>query len=344
MQLSEFDYRISSDQIAQFPLEERDASRLLVMRRDSGALEHRVFRDITEYLHAGDVLVLNDAKVLPVRLYGKKPSGGRAEITLLKELKKNLWEGLVKGLQEGRILLGSGITAEVTRSNEEVRIRFDLSPATLEVSGDDIRNLLQNIGVMPLPIYIKRESGHSDTRRYQTVFAKNEGAVAAPTAGFHFTKDLLALIRDKGVEIRVITLNVGYGTFQPVNVRDIKDHQMGIETYEISETTADSLNSARSEGRRIIAVGTTVTRALESALDETAAPIKPGTFSTELYIYPGYPFRVIDGLVTNFHQPKSTPMILTSAFAGLKTLKNAYLAAQKEGYRFFSYGDAMLIL
>jgi len=344
MKLSEFNYTISSDLIAQFPLEIRDASRLLVMYRNSGTLEHRVFRDITDYLKAGDVLVLNNAKVLPLRLYGKKPSGGRAEITLLKELDKNLWEGLVKGLQEGRILLGSGINAEVTRSNKQVRIQFDLSPATSEVAGDDIKNLLHNIGVMPLPIYIKRESRHSDTRQYQTVYAKNEGAVAAPTAGFHFTQDLLELIRKKGIELRTVTLHVGYGTFQPVNVTDIEDHRMGTESYEISEETADALNAARSEGRRIIAVGTTVTRALESALDETDGNVRPGKFSTELFIYPGYPFRVMNALITNFHQPQSTPMILTAAFAGLKNLKNAYISAQKEGYRFFSYGDAMLIL
>lgn len=341
MKLSDFDYIMPDSLIAQYPLKERDASRLLVIHRESGAFEHRIFKDITGFLQPHDVLVLNNTKVFPARLCGHKPTGGKAEITLLKELETNVWEALVKGMHEGKIMLEHGVKAAVSRLNGVVaRVTFDLN------SADDVKSVLGRIGVMPLPVYIKRESAGPDAMQYQTVYAEREGAVAAPTAGLHFTDNLLKKIRSKGVDIRTITLHVGFGTFRPVTARDIRDHQMERELYEVPEATARAINSAKSEGRRVIAVGTTVTRALESAAmhDDTANTIKSGTGEASIFIYPGRKFRIIDILITNFHLPKSTPMMLASAFSGLELLKKSYLESQKKGYRFYSYGDAMLII
>ena len=346
MKLSDFDYEIPADRIAQHPLKERDTSRLFVLRRKTGKSEHANFRDIVDYLNPGDVLVLNDTRVIPVRLYGKKPSGGKAEITLIKELAKNSWEALVKGLNEGRIILGSGITADVTRLNgTSARVEFKLNSKTSEVIGSDIKDLLNEIGAMPLPVYIKRNAVRSDLKQYQTVYARNEGAVAAPTAGLHFTDSLLKAIRDKGVDIKTVTLHVGYGTFKPITVSDIKHHRMDEESFEIPDETAVAVNSAKSEGKRVIAVGTTVTRALESsASDSPSGEINAGKGSASMFIHPGYKFKIIDALLTNFHLPKSTPMMLVAAFSGLDALKKAYSEAEKAGYRFYSYGDAMLLI
>jgi S-adenosylmethionine:tRNA ribosyltransferase-isomerase len=337
MKLSDFDYHISRDHIAQYPLTERDFSRLLVIHRDSGKCEHRTFRDIVSYLRAGDVLVLNDTKVIPARLHGIKPSGGKVEILLLKELEENLWEALVKGMEQGEVFLANTLTAHVSRLHGmPARVRFEFN----------IKNFLNQIGVMPLPPYIKRDSAPSDIKQYQTIYAKREGAVAAPTAGLHFTERLLHDISESGVEIRTVTLHVGYGTFKPVTAADITGHKMDEESYEVPEAAAYAINSAKSEGRRVIAVGTTVTRTLEAAAgnDSKNLTIYPGPGKASIFIYPGYKFRIIDALITNFHQPRSTPMMLTSAFAGLDLLKEAYSRAQSGGYRFFSYGDAMLIL
>ena len=348
MKLSDFDYRISKERIAQYPLKERDSSKLLVMQRDSGKFEHVIFRDIVDYFNRGDVLILNDTKVFPARLFGVKPSGGKVEILLLKELCKNKWEALVKGLKEGKALLSTDIIAHVSRSNgasASVEFEFNTVGAAFKPSHPpDIKTILHKIGVMPLPPYIKRQTVSSDKEQYQTVYANNEGAVAAPTAGLHFTKRLISIIKDKGVSVEKITLHVGYGTFKPVTVHDIDKHDMDEEYYEIPPATAHAINRARSEGRRIIAVGTTVTRALESAHRTLPGEVvTPGDGKTSIFIYPGYKFKVIDALITNFHLPKSTPMILTSAFSGLDALKKSYAEAQHEGYRFFSYGDAMLI-
>ncbi len=352
MKLSEFDYFLPKSQIAQYPLSERDSSRLLVIHRKHEKITHRLFSDITEYLIPSDVLVLNNTKVIPARLYGVNPntSGGKVEILLLKELYTNTWEALVKGLHQGKVILKHGITAFVSRSNGVAEVKFN----------HNIKNALNKIGVMPLPPYIKRKTVQSDIERYQTVYAKKQGAVAAPTAGLHFTDNLLNVIRDKGVEVKMLTLHVGYGTFKPVLATDIKRHQMDEEFYEIPENTANAINRAKSEGRRVIAVGTTATRALEASAEYSRGNrihpvrkkagvglsngVKAGTERASLFIYPGYRFRIIDALITNFHLPKSTPLMLTSAFSGLPLLKDAYLKALNRGYRFFSYGDAMLII
>lgn len=346
MKLSDFDYQIPEKQIAQYPLKDRDSSRLFVLYKKPGRFEHRRFKDITGYLHPGDVLVLNDTRVIPARLYGVKPSGGKAEITLLKEISINVWEALVRGMHEGTILLKSGITARVSRlTGTRAQVTFSFNGRSPKSGDSDIRHILNQIGVMPLPIYIKREAARSDEEQYQTIYAKNEGAVAAPTAGLHFTHNLLENIKNCGIIVKTVTLHVGHGTFKPVSVTEIKNHQMDEECFEIPEVTADAVNSARSEGRRVVAVGTTVTRALEaSAADHMGKRIKAGTGKASLFIYPGYKFRIIDTLITNFHLPRSTPLMLVSSFTGLDLLKKAYAVSQRMGYRFYSYGDAMLIL
>ncbi len=346
MKLSDFEYQISQKQIAQYPLPERDSSRLFLIHKTTGSFEHRIFRDIVHYLHPGDVIVLNDTKVMPVRFYGIKPSGGKVEIMLLKELCRNTWEALVKGLREGAVLLSNDIIGHVSRlSGASTKVMFELAPDNRTRSEPattvfDIKNYLHKIGAMPLPPYIKRKTAISDLKQYQTVYACRDGAIAAPTAGLHFTEQLLQCIKSKGVLVETITLHVGYGTFKPVSAADICEHKMDEEYYEIPETTAHAISQAKSEGRRVIAVGTTVTRTLEAAA--TGSNYSAGKAS--IFIYPGYKFKIIDALITNFHLPKSTPMMLTSAFAGLETLKKAYSEAQEKGYRFFSYGDAMFIL
>ncbi|MBI4848928.1 MAG: tRNA preQ1(34) S-adenosylmethionine ribosyltransferase-isomerase QueA [Nitrospirae bacterium] len=348
MKLSDFDYQISHDQIAQHPLPERDSSRLMVVHKNSGNIEHRIFRDITDCLLPGDLLVLNDVRVIPARIYGRKPSGGKVEIMLLKELEENIWEALVKGQRDGKVILENWITAMVSSANgANAKVTFlgaDLTPPST-----NIKNLLNQIGVMPLPPYIKREAVRADAEKYQTVYAEKEGAVAAPTAGLHFTDKLLDIIREKRVDIKTVTLYVGYGTFKPITANDISEHKMDEELYEIPEATAEAINRAKADGRRVIAVGTTVTRALESGITPPGLPLdkgrsKEGAGRTSIFIYPGYKFKIIDAFVTNFHQPRSTPMMLTSAFTGLELLKKAYAAAQTAGYRFFSYGDAMMIM
>ena len=358
MKLSDFDYNLPADRIAQHPLKERDTSRLLVLHRKTNRLEHRLFKDIVDYLDPGDVLVLNNTRVIPSRISGTKPTGGKAEITLLKELGRNTWEGLVKGVHEGTVILPDGIRADVTRLERSLaKIVFEFDKKRLPAEGrdrePDIRDKLDEIGVMPLPVYIKRESTWPDKEVYQTVYAKEEGAVAAPTAGLHFTDTLLNALRGKGVRIETVTLHVGYGTFKPIVSENIEDHKMDEEHYEISETAAFAINSARSEGRRVIAVGTTVTRTLESSATPPIPPLArggkggvviPGRGKASIFIYPGYEFRIVDAIITNFHLPKSTPLMLASAFAGINSLKTVYCEAEKAGYRFFSYGDAMLII
>ncbi len=333
MNISEFDYYLPKAQIAQYPLPRRDTSRLCILDRRLRRCKHKTFRDIVDYLQPGDVLVLNDTKVMPSRIYGIKPSGGKAEIMLLKEIRRNEWNALVKGVQKSTVIIKDGITAHISPSNGVFRVNFE---------GGDIKGLLKEVGTMPLPPYIKRKADRLDMQRYQTVYAEKEGAIAAPTAGLHFTNELLAAIRRRGVEVRRLTLHVGYGTFKPVKVTDIREHQMDEEYYEIPATTAEAINLAKSEGRKVVAVGTTVARALESSSAEDIK-IKPGDGKSRLFIYPGYDFRIVDALITNLHQPRSTPMMLTAAFTGLDLLKRAYAECQRKGYRFFSYGDAMLI-
>ncbi len=346
MKLYDFDYDIPDSQIAQHPLHERDASRLLVLHKSTGRLEHRIFRNISDYLNPGDVLVLNDTRVVPVRLPGTKPSGGKTEITLLKELADNSWEALVKGVHEGTIIVHHGITAYVSRLEGTLaRVDFDIDPPLNDPGKKNIKDYLHELGVMPLPVYIKRNAVKSDSGHYQTVYAKTDGAVAAPTAGLHFTERLINSIKKKGIMVKTVTLHVGYGTFKPVTTADLSDHKMDEEFYEISSSTADAVNAARKEGRKVVAVGTTVTRALESSSREGGeGRIIPGPGTASIFMYPGYSFSIVNTLITNFHLPKSTPMMLASAFSELSLLKKAYSIARKEGYRFYSYGDAMLIL
>jgi S-adenosylmethionine:tRNA ribosyltransferase-isomerase len=343
LNLSDFDFDIPEDLIAQHPLEERDSSRLLVLNRRGDPLLHLRFREIVNLLHDGDVLVLNDTKVLPARLYGRKPTGGEAEITLIGEKEKNVWKALVKRVHEGRVIIGQDITAEVSRdgSGTVATVRFEIG----DRNDGDIKDLLPRIGAMPLPVYIKRQSEQGDLRRYQTVYAKKEGAIAAPTAGLHFTDSLIDQIRDIGVEVCMVTLHVGYGTFRPIETERLDDHRMDEEYYEIPESTADSINRAKSGGRRVIAVGTTVTRALEGAAAQGCVNTIPaGAGSTSIFIRPGHKFRVVDCLLTNFHLPRSTPLMLAAAFAGFDRLMRAYHEAIDRRYRFFSYGDAMMIV
>ena len=279
MNLEEFDYQISEHQIAQSPLQERDSSKLLILHKQSNSIEHRRFRNITEYLRNGDVLVLNNTKVIPARLVGNKPSGGKAEITLLKEVQKNSWEALVKGAHKGPVMLKHGITARVSRINGTLAsVNFDFHSTVEGTEQADIKYFLNELGVMPLPLYIKREAVRSDTVQYQTVYASREGAVAAPTAGLHFTEQLLTSIKEKGVQLVTVTLHVGHGTFKPVTASNISSHRMESEACEVPEETAGAINAAKAEGRRVIAVGTTVTRTLEASasVDSDMKNVNPG--------------------------------------------------------------------
>lgn len=337
--LSDFDFALPEALIAQEPAAERDRSRLMVLDRASGAIEHHIFRDIENYLFSGDLLVLNNTKVFPCRLPAKKPGGGKAEIFLLAEQGLNLWDALVKGgVPVGkRLVLDDNIEAEVVSSNDNdgtKRVRFYGVP--------DIRNILTGIGRTPLPPYIKREPTSADLERYQTVYAAHEGAVAAPTAGLHFTRALLDRLAAKGVGSAMVTLHVGPGTFQPVRVENITEHTMLPERFDISPDAAEAINRAKSEGRRIIAVGTTSVRTLETAAQQDGM-IACGEGSSRLFIYPGFVFRIVDGIITNFHLPKSTLLMLVSAFAGRETILAAYQEAVERRYRFYSYGDAMFI-
>ncbi len=335
MNLSEFDYHLPKTRIAQYPSDERDSSRLLVLNKKNKEIRHSLFKNIVECLNEGDILVLNDTRVIPARMFGAKPSGGKVELLLVKELDPNRWEVMVKGLKNGAVIFENGVSGHIASSNGTVTLTSDR----------DIKELFNEIGVMPLPPYIKRPADQADVQRYQTVYAQKDGAIAAPTAGLHFTGELLDRIREKGVVVEKLTLHVGCGTFKPVLCEDIAVHEMGEECYEISNDTANEINRAKAESRRIIAVGTTVTRALEgSVLNRPDSAIISGMGKTSIFIYPGYKFRVIDALITNFHLPKSTPLMLTSAFSGLELLREAYAGALNADYRFFSYGDAMFIM
>ncbi len=342
METKDFDFYLPDDLIAQYPLKERDSSRLMVLSRSTGEVLNRGFRDILEFLRPGDVLVLNDTRVIPARLAGKKATGGKVELLLTEKLAtaqagRESWRCMVrpsKGVAPGtRFFFDHGVEAVVLESGEEGFRVCEFSPP-LD---------LDRLGRMPLPPYIKREAGDEDRQRYQTVFAASDGAVAAPTAGLHFTSELLDGIRAHGVEVVRVTLHTGPGTFMPVRVKDISRHTMLPEYYSISPEAFGAVARAKKEGRRVVAVGTTSTRALEAATREgLEKPILKGV--TGLFIYPGYEFRVVDALLTNFHLPGSTLIMLACAFAGKQNIMNAYAEAVRLGYRFFSYGDAMLII
>jgi S-adenosylmethionine:tRNA ribosyltransferase-isomerase len=339
LQLSAFDYDLPPSLIAQEPAPQRDRSRLLVLDRSAGMIGHRVFSDLPGHLRDGDVLVLNNTRVFPCRLLAQKTGGGKAEIFLLEEKSPNLWRALVRGsLVPGtRAALAQGIEAEVTEKEGG-------GVATVRFHGiRDIRTLLNDIGSTPLPPYIKRQAVAQDRDRYQTVYAAQEGAVAAPTAGLHFTERLLGLLQERGVEVVMVTLHVGPGTFQPVRTENITEHRLQPERFEITTAAAMAINRAKTDNRRVIAVGSTCVRTLETVAQEDGN-VRPGTGSSRLFIYPGYAFRVVDGMITNFHLPRSTLLMLVTAFGGYEQVMAAYRAAVQQRYRFYSYGDAMCIL
>ncbi|MFC2149387.1 tRNA preQ1(34) S-adenosylmethionine ribosyltransferase-isomerase QueA [Candidatus Auribacterota bacterium] len=340
--LKDFDYNLPQEFIAQQPASSRDASGLMVLDRKSGNIDHKRFTDIVDYLNEGDCLVLNDTKVIPARLHGRKETGANIEVLLLKEIEHNVWEALIKPAK--RVPVGSEVIFE---GDLKAKVREVISDGIRIVEFDaDILDKVDDIGQMPVPPYVKRDGDKSlselDKERYQTVYAKNPGAVAAPTAGLHFTESMLKAIRSKGVKTANIVLHVGLGTFKPVEMDDITSHNMHSEYREISKETADIINETKKKGRSVIAVGTTVARSLESACNNEGL-VQHITGQTDIFIYPPYKFNVVDKMITNFHLPKSTLLMMISAFAGKDFLFNAYEAAKKQNYRFYSYGDAMLV-
>ena len=346
LNVSDYDYFLPEEQIAQDPLADRSSSKLLVLDKNTGETSHHVFKEIIDYLNPGDCLCINNTKVIPARLIGRKKTGGVVEVLLLKRLEdeKSKWEVLTRPGKKARV------GDEIIFGGEGPE-DFDLLCRVTEVKEDGNRivefeydgifeEILDKLGQMPLPPYITHRL--EDKNRYQTVYAKIEGSAAAPTAGLHFTNELLEQIKEKGVKVVSVTLHVGLGTFRPVQVENILDHKMHSEYYEVSEETAKILNETKANGGRIISVGTTSTRTRESVTDENGI-VHAGSGETQIFIYPGYKFKAIDGLITNFHLPKSTLIMLVSALAGRKNVLNAYKEAVEKKYRFFSFGDAMFI-
>ena len=376
MKLSDYDYALPQELIAAHPLEDRAAARLIRVDRKTGTLSHHTFREIQHFLEPGDLLVLNDTKVIPARIFGRKRTGGKVEALLLKEQARGEWEALLR--PGGRIKKGTVIQFGENGVRLEAEVledsRADSAGRRLRFSPPAVREMLEKIGHTPLPPYIGRRDTEADKVNYQTVFAQNPGAVASPTAGLHFDRELLDVLLQKGIEIVTVTLHVGYGTFQTIPCEDLSRHQMLEEEFEVTESSAEKINRAISGNRRIIACGTTVVRTLESAAisphpaplprgegKEIPSPlrekarmrVKVGSGKTKLFIYPPYPFKIVDGLITNFHLPKSTLLLLTAAFlahgAGARhapplLLLDIYREAARRRYRFYSYGDAMLIL
>ena len=339
MKVSDFDYELPEELIAQTPIEKRDESRLMVLDREKQTIEHRKFKDIIEYLKPGDVLVRNNTKVIPARIYGKKETGANVEFLLLHNIEGDIWECIVRPgnkLHIGtKVIFGDGLLkAEILDIMEggTRKVKFYYNGIFNEI--------LDKIGLMPLPPYIHEELKEKD--RYQTVYAKYEGSAAAPTAGLHFTEELFEALRKKGIEIANVTLHVGIGTFRPVKEETVEEHKMHTEHFYIKKEDVEKINNAKKEGRRVIAVGTTSCRVLESIADENGF-VKETEEDTGIFIYPGYKFKCIDGLITNFHLPQSTLLMLVSALAGKEYIMKAYKEAVKEKYRFFSFGDAMII-
>ena len=332
-------YDLPEELIAQTPAEPRDSSRLLVYHKSSGAIEHKIFRDVLDYLKPGDVLVVNNTRVLPARLYGKKESGAQIEVLLLKRIDLNTWETLAKPGK--RLKVGTEIIFSENLKGK-IKSDTDFGGKIIEFEFDGVfEDIISKCGVMPLPPYIHKQ--YKDKERYQTVYNKITGSSAAPTAGLHFTNELLEKIRAKGVEIIEVLLHVGLGTFRPVNEDNILEHKMHSEYIEVTSENATKLNNAKREGRRIIAVGTTSVRVLESATDNNGI-IHACQKETDIFIYPGYKFKMVDGLITNFHLPESTLIMLVSAFIGYDETIKMYNTAVKEKYRFFSFGDATLLI
>lgn len=338
MKLSDFSYHLPEELIAQTPLTNRSASRLLVLDRKSGDYEDKGFEDILSYFKEGDCLIANDSRVIPARLQAKRPTGGAVEIFLLRPYGDDRWECLVKpgrNAREGQILLLDDVTARVESVTEEGNRII-----TFSCDRGDVTDRLKSLGEVPLPPYIHEKL--NDAERYQTVYSKAEGSVAAPTAGLHFTPELLQALQDKGVKIGYVTLHVGLGTFRPVKVEDPTTHKMHSEYFILPQTTADLINETKAKGGRITAVGTTATRVLETA-GQKGLPLTAGSGETDIFIYPGFEFKVIDRLITNFHLPESTLIMLISAFSSREKVLRAYEHAVEEKYRFFSFGDAMFL-
>ena len=340
MKLEEFDYNLPEELIAQVPIQKRDESRLMVVDREKRIIEDKVFKDIIDYLEPGDCLVRNNTKVIPARLYGKKDTGANVEFVLLKQIEGDIWESIVRPgnkLKPGsRVIFGDGLLkAEILDVLEDGtrKVKFEYNGIFNEI--------LDKIGLMPLPPYIHESLKEND--RYQTVYAKYEGSAAAPTAGLHFTPELLKKIEEKGIKIANVTLHVGIGTFRPVKEENIEEHKMHTEHFYIKQEDVDKINETKKNGKKVIAVGTTSCRVLETIADENTGFVKQIEADTGIYIYPGYKFKCIDGLITNFHLPKSTLLMLVSALADREFILEAYNKAVEEKYRFFSFGDAMFI-
>jgi len=349
MPVSDFEYHLPKSAIAQHPLKERDQSRLLVIDRKTQGFFDQRFYQLPEFLSPKDVLVVNNCQVIPARFFARRKTGAQLEITLIKKLKENEWEGLIRGKKP--------------KPGEEIRLKEKLKAIFLDEKDLDFeagfkgglwriklespqKEILEQIGVVPLPPYIRRKSAQeyqADKERYQTIFARKKGAVASPTAGLHFTERVFNALKDKGIEVLELTLYVGYGTFAPVRVERVENHIVHKEVYELSEQASKRINQARQKGGRIIAVGTTVCRTLETVSDDQGL-IQAKTGETDLFIYPGYRFKAVDALLTNFHLPRSSLLMLVSAFAGLELTKKAYQYALAQGYRFLSYGDCSLII
>lgn len=343
MQVKDFDYSLPPELIAQFPADQRDASRMMVLDRKNGAISDERFKSLSNYLRAGDLLVMNDTRVIPARLFGHKQTGGRVEVFLVRRCAgtDEKWHCLIKGskgLKEGAVLaMSGGMQASIcSRQDQETWIVSFFGEEPFEA-------WLQREGEMPLPPYLQRPAGKSDSERYQTIMARIPGAVAAPTAGLHFTEALLDTLKAKGIGVATITLHTGLGTFLPVRVERVEEHRIHTEHYHISQETAEAIRQTRQRGGRVLAVGTTTTRTLEYAADGQGG-VKTGSGEADIFIYPGYSFKVVDALLTNFHLPESTLIMLVSAFAGKDVILNAYQKAVELRYRFYSYGDAMLIV
>ncbi len=340
MKVSDFNYELPTHLIAQHPYDKRDEARLMVLDKTNQKIEHKVFKDVIDYLNPGDCLVINNTKVIPARLYGKKDTGANVEFLLLKRIEGDFWEAMVRPgskLKTGaKVLFGDGLlkaTVLEVLENGNRKVEFEYNGIFNEI--------LDQIGLMPLPPYIT-EATREDNEKYQTVYAKYDGSAAAPTAGLHFTEELLEKIKEKGIEVANVTLHVGIGTFRPVKVENVEEHQMHSEHYYIKQEDVEKINNAKKNGKRVIAVGTTSCRVLESVADENGM-MKEVEGDTSIFIYPGYKFKCIDSLITNFHLPESTLIMLVSTLAGKDFIMNAYNEAVKEEYKFFSFGDAMII-
>ncbi len=351
LKLSDYDYDLPDELIAAKPIAERDGSRLMIIDRGRGFKEHRHFFDLINYLKLGDLLVFNNTKVFPARLVGYKISGGRSEMLLNKEISPGLWEVVGKGLKVGAEIhfFGSELKADIIQKNNDVYI------ASFNLSAESFFAELERIGLVPIPPYIaKKRLGHSsnseDRERYQTIYAKKRGSVAAPTAGLHFTDNLINQLKNKGIHTAEITLHVGLGTFQPIKTEDVTEHKIHQEYFEIEKNVLEEIINAKKQNRRVLSVGTTTTRVLEYIFDQKRDILSTDFTAvsmggmTDIYIYPGFRFKCIDGLITNFHLPKSSLLLLVSAFAGEENIRDCYRKAINEKYHFYSYGDAMLII